>query len=551
MLHHQVGSPQEFKLAVNLRSPRRIARVINSVWGLYSTVAKQDRPSGWKEAEIEDEASDQLLYCAATPGAELDQLLRTFADREGLAIISFTERPPDYLPGDLKGRVLTVYEAKGLDFQSVCILDPGRLLQKILAAGDRVRRDFDVEPLSRRLAIDQLRVAVSRPTERIYFLDVAPTDRAREQILSFLRWADEGNEIAAVIPAAVLKTLEEELLEPEERVHLCEVDARQYLEVKPEMAWVRAKQAVALLGPKLGKQSVTDETVRQSAHLTLAQVSFVLAMRQARLPAEVGHPNLFQEAAANARFAHREVLADMMEDVAAHKLEKSPVASILLAQAARDFPAEVESWFAMEVAARAPEMLKDLEQHAESPEFASKVLPLLPAAYKLFGVVDATERYITHRHHAIGMLMTTGKASQALPLIEENPDASPELKAQCLESMQRFADAAELYRSLGKRKEALRNYRAIPDLQKALELMRELGGEQAAAESLEWLAELRRVTEKRPANFARTATAAEKKFLTALLEAQLDGPRVKKAPVKRTPRKPAAKAAKAPASKRT
>ena len=126
MLHHQVGSPQEFKLAVNLRSPRRIARLINSVWGLYSTIGKQDRPGGWKEAEIEDEASDQLLYCAATPGPELDQLLRTFADREGLAIISLTDHPPAYVPEELKPRILTVSEAKGLDFQAVCILDRGR-----------------------------------------------------------------------------------------------------------------------------------------------------------------------------------------------------------------------------------------------------------------------------------------------------------------------------------------------------------------------------------------------------------------------------------------
>ena len=56
----------------------------------------------------------------------------------------------------------------------------------------------------------------------------------------------------------MLKTLEEELLEPEERVRLCEADARQYLEVKPEMAWARAKQAVALLGPCGEKGSVDD-----------------------------------------------------------------------------------------------------------------------------------------------------------------------------------------------------------------------------------------------------------------------------------------------------
>ena len=314
MLHHHVGNPQEFKLGVNLRSPRRIARLIN--WsGTLLHHRKQDRPSGWKEAEIEDEASDQLLYCTATPGAELEQLLRTFADREGLGVICLADQIPAYVPQDLRHRILSVSEAKGLDFQAVCILDPGERLQKILAGNDRVRRDTDVEPLSRRLAIDQLRVAVSRPTERIYFLDVAPSERGREQILSFLRWADEGNEVAPAIPATVLKTLEEELLEPEERVRLCEVDARQYLEVKPEMAWVRAKQAVSLLGPRGEKQSVMDETVRQSAYLTLAEVAFSLAMRERSLAPEVGHPDLFKEAAAGARAAHRHKLADAILDV--------------------------------------------------------------------------------------------------------------------------------------------------------------------------------------------------------------------------------------------
>jgi hypothetical protein len=550
MLHHQVGSPQEFKLGVNLRSPRRIARLINSVWGLYSTVAKQDRPSGWKEADIEDEASDQLLYCAATPGPELEQLFRTFADREGLAIISLTGTPPAYVPQELKSRILTVYEAKGLDFQSVCILDPGTRLQKILTNSDRVRREADVEPLSRRLAIDQLRVAVSRPTERIYFLDVAPADRAREQILSFLRWADDGNEIAPVIPAAVLKSLEEELLEPEERVRLCELDARQYLEVKPEMAWVRAKQAVALLGHKYEKQAIADVTVRQSAHLTLAEVSFALAMRGTRLAAELGHPDLFKEAVDNARLGGRSTLADMLNDVATIKVAKMPGSSLLLFRTAREHPEQVESWFAMELAARAPEVLADLEGSLESATDAALVLPLLPTAYKIYGVVDADQRYRAHRRRAIQMLMSAGKPSLALPLIEEDPDSPPELKAQCLEEMKEFARAAELFRSLGKRKEALRNYRSIPDFDKALELMGEIGGEPAAAESLEWVVELRKILEKRPQNFARTATAAEKQFLTALLEAQLDGPRVKKAPVKRAPRKTAAKTAKPLAPKR-
>jgi hypothetical protein len=158
--------------------------------------------------------------------------------------------------------------------------------------------------------------------------------------------------------------------------------------------------------------------------------------------------------------------------------------------------------------------------------------------------VDAAERVATHRRQAIAKLLDKSLFTLAMPLIEQDPDASPELKAKVLEGMEKFAEAAELYRSIGRPKDALRNYRAIPDVGKALALMREMGGEPAAAESLEWLGELRQVLEKRPGNLARVATAAEKKYLTAMLEAQLDGPRVKKAPKPRAPRK--STAAKAP-----
>jgi hypothetical protein len=547
MLHHQVGSPQEFKLGVNLRNPRRIARLINSVWGLYSTIGKQDRPSGWKEAEIEDEASDQLLYCAATPGTELDQLLRTFADREGLAIIALTDHPPAYVPKELQSRILTVSEAKGLDFQAVCILDAGDRLMKIVANDDRVRRDTAVEPLSRRLAIDQLRVAVSRPTERIYFLDVATNPRGRDQLLSFLRWADEGNEIATAIPATVFKTLEEELLEPEERVRLCEVDAIQYLEVKPEMAWARARQALALLGPHREKGSITDETVRNSAELTAAQVAFSLGMRGTHLSAELGNPDMFRAAAESARLARRPVLARAIETVDDLRQEYLVKDAISLIEQVTSAPEQFEPWFAMEFSTRAPEILRNLERDAADVGYLSKVIPILPAAYRLYGVVDAAERIAKLRSQGVQSLLVARLYGTALPLIEQDPDAPPALKAECYEGMGRHAEAAALFLSLGRLKDALRNYRSIPDFDKALELMRRMGsepgGEPAAAASLEWVAELRQVLEKRPANLLRTATAAEKKFLTALFEAQLDGPRVKKAPAKpRTPRKPGAKA---------
>jgi tetratricopeptide (TPR) repeat protein len=217
----------------------------------------------------------------------------------------------------------------------------------------------------------------------------------------------------------------------------------------------------------------------------------------------------------------------------------------------RESPQEFEPWFAMELSTYAPWILKRLEESADNVEYASAVIPILPEAFKLYGVLDAAEKVATYRRQAIQKLIAAKQFAAALPLIEQDPDAAPELKAECYEGMSKHSEAADIFRSMGKLKDALRNYRSIPDFEKALRLMRELGGEQAAAESLEWIAELRQLLEKRPPNLLRTATAAEKQFLTALFEAQLDGPRVKKAPVKpRAPRKPGTRPAVKAAAKR-
>jgi hypothetical protein len=532
ILHHQVGSPQEFKLDVNLRSPRGIAHLVNAVWELYSTIDKQNRPGDCKEAEIEDEASDQILYCAANPGAELEQLLRTFADREGLAIIALDDKPPGYVPKDLQARILTVSEAKGLDFQAVCILDPGEQLMMFDIDDERVRRDYDVEPLTRRLAIDRLRVAISRPTEHLYFLDVATHRSGRELLTEFIDEAAGEVEIARAIPATVLKTFEEELLDPVERVQLCQKDAIQYMEVKPDIAWARAKQAQALLGPEDQSGSILDNTVRDSVELTVAQVAFTLALRGTRLAEELLGPDLLSEASVSAEVAGRPALADAIYKLKRLRQRYSADAAIALLKDVDAAPEQFEPWFAMELSTHARDILLSLEQSAGDISSYAEVMPMLPAAYKLYGVVDAEERLSNHGRQAIQRLMASGAFAAAMPLIEEDPDSTPELKAQCLEGMGRHAEAAGVFRSQGKLKDALRNYRSIPDVEKALALMREMGGEETNAEALEWIAELKQLLAQRPANLLGATTAAEKEFLTALFEQQLDGTRGKKSPAK-------------------
>jgi hypothetical protein len=166
MLHSMIGQAQEFKLTVNLRSPRRIADVVNRVWDLYDYLHKQDRPSGTGYAEIDDDGPDQILYATVTR-AEVPALLNSLSMHEGLALIAFDK---GNIPNEFLRFVLSPAEAKGLDFHSVCVLNGGFLLQHIVNA----RASAMTDTLMRRLAIDQLRVALSRPTERLLWVDVAP-----------------------------------------------------------------------------------------------------------------------------------------------------------------------------------------------------------------------------------------------------------------------------------------------------------------------------------------------------------------------------------------
>ena len=76
--------------------------------------------------------------------------------------------------------VLTPADAKGLEYQSVCVLDPGRLLAQLKAATGSMAtaKSQGAAELEHRTAIDQLRVALSRATETLAFVDVAGDDDA-------------------------------------------------------------------------------------------------------------------------------------------------------------------------------------------------------------------------------------------------------------------------------------------------------------------------------------------------------------------------------------
>ena len=115
-------------------------------------------------------------YTARPHPARAGRVADPLSTREGTALITLEDTVPPTSEKRPQSRTYD-FRGKGLDFHSVRVLDAGRHIERIQRQGWREWADSDIEDLQKCLAIDQLRVAVSRPAERLIWLDVDPTDQ--------------------------------------------------------------------------------------------------------------------------------------------------------------------------------------------------------------------------------------------------------------------------------------------------------------------------------------------------------------------------------------
>ncbi|MFN7646605.1 MAG: hypothetical protein ACK5UT_03660 [Acidobacteriota bacterium] len=548
IFHAEVATPSVHHLTSNLRSPRQIANLINGVWDLYAHLEKRDRPSGQGWASIDDDANDQILYCAASPGEDLQALLANLASREGLALVTFKEGQT------LAPTALTTAEIKGLDFHSVCILNPGEQLQRIEEG--RYASAMEIDGLTRRLAIDQLRVAVSRPTERLIWLDVGATVDQLQGCLRFLQRT--APTISTLTPAALLKSLEEENLDLDERIQRCQEDARQYLAVRPDLAWARAHQAVSLLGQHGDVHAITDPLTRKSAYLCLAEVCFALAMRKAKLSAELGAPDLFGEAARSAGFSGSTTLTSVLYHIAmlfnSTGVEEANAALVLVEELPAALP-QLPPWVMLELGQEPLRWLALLERVDQTGVNTATCIKVLPPFYEALRLPDAAQRAAQLRTTAVNRLVKARRHTEALAVLALLPERDPRLEAQCHQALENFAAAAAAHQAAGDVQAAVDCYRRVPDIGNALAAMKQMSKPHTAAPTLEWVAAMQALAAARPENFNRVIKPEEKELLQNVLESALGVQRkkaaAKKAAAKKAaPKKAAAKktAAKKPAA---
>ena len=225
----------------NLRCPTRIAEVTDRASERYGDLRKTHRPSKQQAQAGGRDLDAQLLHVVVPDQEHAQRVLEQLTELENVTIVSPEPDPPAWLPQALRNVVLTPAEAKGLEYQTVCVLEPGRFLAGLDHADDGTEAAL-LEEHMRRTAIDRLRVTLSRSTETLAFVDVRGDDAAlglrREMLGSAVRFE----------PADLVEHLADTETAVEERVDRRVQEARGLVDERPAQAWMRADQAVNLLG---------------------------------------------------------------------------------------------------------------------------------------------------------------------------------------------------------------------------------------------------------------------------------------------------------------
>ena len=263
LLARRVRPPVRFHLEEHLRCPSRIAEVIDRASDRYADVVKEVRPTKQRRQVGGQHVDAHLVHVEVADSSAAVQLLEQLADADDVVVLSPGNDPPAWVPDRLRDGVLTPAEAKGLEYQSVCVLDPGRLLSSLQPPEMTYSMEAELDQQARRTAIDHLRVTLSRATETLVFVDVEANDAERDLSLELL------TDAAPYDPQDLLEHFTHAEASPEERVLVRTNDARELIDSAPGRAWQRARQAIRLLGDPDLPNGVSDPVVRRDARTTL------------------------------------------------------------------------------------------------------------------------------------------------------------------------------------------------------------------------------------------------------------------------------------------
>ena len=555
LLARRVGTPARFHLEEHLRCPSRIAEVVERASERYVDLEKKIRPTKQRRQRGGQHVDAHLVHVHVPGRPQAAELLERLAEADDVVVLSAQNDPPSWVPEHLRDSVLTPAEAKGLEYQSVCLLDPGRLLSNLGSDDQEYVVDAELDRQARRTAIDHLRVTLSRATETLVCLDVLGTDEERELSLALL------GDAAPYSPEDLLDHFAHADASPEERVQARTSDARLLIDSAPGRAWQRARQAFRLLGDPELPNGVSDRAVRLDARTTLLATAARLLVdgppdgvkRREVLQAALEAVAITDEPppAEPAPGAHRTpaderpeadeppdvgpphpvLLAfeeeQALKELAAWSIDRSapPFALLERAHTVGRLQQPGGDWLRPALLPAAQALREGLNAGATNPESAARFADTgVESWLRLTGYTgDAPARTRVLRGKAFDTLLKAGVANEKRParrvrlaraealLATVAPD--PLRLGRLREAQERPEEAAAAYDDAGAHQDVLRVWRNAGAWERAVELAQ---GDIRA--DLDWLIELERLVDRRPAQQNKRLRNGERDRLEKLLD---------------------------------
>ena len=287
LLYRSLRKPAEFELDRKLRTPRRISRVIENSLTLYKQLERGDRPGNQRREVFDDESDGQVCYVEVVDVDAAISLLETFVDADVIRVVTAGSEIPGWVPLHLRSFVLTPVMVKGLEYSNICVLEPGAAMSRVTQShGSSSER---LAGHRNRTVIDNLRVALSRATDVLVFVDVAPTDQMRALSKELL-----GDDAVSLSADELMTDVLNDEITSRERVETRLRDAASLLDVEPALAWHRAVQAQLLhdrADERLGER-VDRTVVRVAARFLVDGVPEGVDARQVKDRASVAFASL-------------------------------------------------------------------------------------------------------------------------------------------------------------------------------------------------------------------------------------------------------------------
>ena len=441
--------PQEFFLDTPLRSPRQIAQVIENASGLYAEFHRAMRPARQQhEAGGGQPIEARLFYVEVPDNCAAVTLLEQLVFLPGLAIVTLENEVPDWVPEPLQDMVLTPAIVKGLEYQAVVVLNPGELLKKLKEGISEHTDAPELEEHHRRAAIDRLRVAVSRASETLVFVDVAADDAARDLARELL--GDPAVYDADDLIAFLSDTEAEAPLEDAIRRRIDEVG--HLMDEAPRRAWQLAVQSVKELRSQDSLNSVSESLRREGRMVLLATAARLLVDG---LPPRVIRGEVQGQAEGAIAGLETPEVGAAFQCLAEWTLDRS-MSPLALLDAAAALVQEA-GWIRNAIRSVSQTLIDSLERSAKSPREAGGFAGDVESWLRLVGYAgDVNETAMELRRSAVTTLLNAGDVFQAERILPAIHPPGPGLTGLHLEVQGKWEASAEVYAQAGLDEDALR-----------------------------------------------------------------------------------------------